>query len=105
MLAQGQRLPVESFPTKGFSKFRSRYFLVKIAENHLASTRLAIIIGKVAAKLATERHAIKRQVLSRVSKCGARGKDVLIIAQGSLGEVGKKGLSEDIDKIITFITS
>lgn len=105
MLAQSQRLPVESFPIKGFSKFRSRYFLVKVAENQLSSSRFAIIIGKTAAKLATERHTIKRQVLSRVSKVGITGKDILIVAQGSLGEVERKSLIEDINKIITFITS
>jgi ribonuclease P protein component len=105
MLSKSQRLPIDQFPTKGFGQFRFEHFLVKIADNNLVTNRYAIIIGKTAAKLSTRRHAIKRQVLSRLAKLPETRKDILVIAQGPIGKATPTSLLRDIEKIKNLLSS
>ncbi|MEK7094325.1 MAG: ribonuclease P protein component [Patescibacteria group bacterium] len=105
MVTRSQRLPADAFLGKRASKLRSRYFLVKVAGNELAINRFGVVIGKSAARLATRRHALKRQILGSLFVKKGGGKDVLIVAQGSLETVTRKQLLDDMKEIKVFIVS
>ncbi|MEK7187788.1 MAG: ribonuclease P protein component [Patescibacteria group bacterium] len=99
MLERKRRLPIKEFNNRRKKKVLSEHFLFKIADNELPHNRFAVVIGKSSARLATQRHTLKRRIVGRLVKLPEKGKDILVLAQKSLQGIGPGNLKKELDQI------
>lgn len=105
MVRQSQRLPANDFRGRHFERLQLEHFTVKVARNNLATNRFGVVIPKTVVKLATDRHKLKRQILSQLLTLPKVGKDILIIGKASLQKIVRKNLVQELEKAKKLIIS
>ncbi len=83
MISKKLRLPISSFPKRGYFVFRHSFGTTKVIGNKLRYNRLGVIISSKVEPKSTKRHFLKRKVLDTLQKLPDLGKDILVIFSSS----------------------
>ncbi len=105
MLAKKFRLQIQDWfkERKKTVSRQSNFFAVKIRENGLSFSRFGAVIGKKVHKSAVRRNKIKRAIFNfiRLNKYHeAPGKDILIIVSPAASQLIRKGIKEELKKVL-----
>ena len=98
MLARKYRLPISETRRKPARTQVSAFFLLKIFGSLLPYNRVAVIIGKNAAKKSVTRHQWKRRLLALVRHWPNLGKDFLFIVSPTISNAAYADVVAEIDK-------
>lgn len=106
MLAKKFRLPIQQWMRNKNKKIitkKGNFFIVKTALNNLKLNRFGVIISSRIIKKATQRNRLKRMTFDFIHLSGVgrlSGKDILIIAQPSVGWAKELEMKKELNLLI-----